>query len=314
MLEIGIHIERLLLEHDCVVVPEWGGFVLQSVSASYDEKEQVFVPRRKDVVFNATLRHNDGLLAESYMQMYKVDYRKAQLMIGEDVAKMKAALQEEKVLPIGALGSFSLGQEGQVVFHPGESVVLNAGSYGLEPFGFPRLQPKHYDENEDTVYIPISRRFVRTAIASAAAIALFLMVSTPVKDVEMSSYTASFVPMEMTVGGGLAAKPAEPVAATAEMPAAVETKSEKPAEMPLSKPVKKKMYHIVIGSFPTEDGASRFMAGVSREDCGNVNFIARDGKYRVYAEKFDNREEAESYLATLRSKEKYKDSWLFISR
>ncbi len=315
MLEIGIHIERLLLEHDCVVVPEWGGFVLQGVSASYDEKEHLFFPRRKEVVFNATLRHNDGLLAESYMRENKVDYRRAQLMVEEDVAKMKAALQEEKVLPLGALGAFSLGQEGQVVFHPGETVVLNAGSYGLEPFGFPRLQPKHYDEEEDTVYIPISRKFIRTAVASAAAIALFLLVSTPVRDVEMSSYTASFVPMEMTVGSVPAAKPAEMVDAAAEMSVAVaaEVKKETPREMPSAEPAKK-MYYIVIGSFPTESGARKFMAGVSREDYGNTNLIVRDGKYRVYAEKFDGREEAESCLASLRSKGKYKDAWLFISR
>lgn len=314
MLEIGIHIERLLLEHDCVVVPEWGGFVLQGVSASYDEREQLFVPRRKEIVFNATLRHNDGLLAESYMQMNKVDYRRAQLMIEEDVARMRAALQEEKVLPLGSLGAFSLGQEGQVVFHPGESVVLNAGSYGLEPFGFPRLQSV-YKEKDDTVYIPVSRRFIRTAVASAAAIALFLLVSTPVKDVEMSAYTASFVPMEMTGGSSPAAKPAVAAAVLDEAatPTAAQGEKMEPAVMPSPEPARK-MYHIVIGSFPTESGARKFMAGVSREDYGNTNIIARDGKYRVYAERFDGREEAESYLATLRSKGKYKDAWLFISR
>ncbi len=321
MLEIGIHIERLLLEHDCVVVPEWGGFVLHSVSASYDEKERVFIPRRKEVVFNATLRHNDGLLAESYMQKNKVDYRRAQLMIEEDVAKMRAALQEEKVLLLGALGSFSLGQEGQVVFHPGETVVFSAGSYGLEPFSFPRLQPKHYSEDEDTVYIPISRRFVRTAAVSAAAVALFLLVSTPVRDVETSAYTASFAPMEMTKGNDFAAKPTETVAEEAEMPVAevaevavvAEVKMEQPVEMPAPEPARK-MYHIVIGSFPTESGANKFMAGVSREDYGNADLIVRDGKYRVYADKFDNRKDAESYLASLRSRGQYNDAWLFISR
>ena len=68
-----------------------------------------------------------------------------------------------------------------------------------------------------------------------------------------------------------------------------------------------KMYHIVIASFPTEDQADKYIAGVVRK-------VVRDGKYRIYADKFDNREQAESYMATLRMNEKYKDAWLFISR
>ena len=120
MLRIITHIERLLLVHDCVIVPGFGGFVLQAVSAVYDEKEHLFNPQRKEIVFNVTLQHNDGLLSESYMQMYDVNYRKAQLMLEEDVADMKVVLQEDKKLSLGVLGSFSLGMEGQVIFHPGE--------------------------------------------------------------------------------------------------------------------------------------------------------------------------------------------------
>ena len=62
----------------------------------------MFSPQLKEIVFNITLEHNDGLLSESYMQMYGVNYRKAQLMLEEDVDDMKAALQEEKRLSLPA--------------------------------------------------------------------------------------------------------------------------------------------------------------------------------------------------------------------
>ena len=100
MLRIITHIERLLLVHDCVIVPKFGGFVLQTVSAVCNGEEHLFSPQRKEIVFNITLQHNDGLLSESYMQMYGVNYRKAQLMLEEDVDDMKAALQEEKSVSI----------------------------------------------------------------------------------------------------------------------------------------------------------------------------------------------------------------------
>ena len=85
----------------------------------------------------------------------------------------------------------------------------------------------------------------------------------------------------------------------------------------VSRPVvvqSKKMYHIVIASFPSESQADEFIAGVDRNECKHVSKVVRDGKYRIYADKFDNREAAESYMATLRSNPKYKDALLFISR
>ena len=76
----------------------------------------------------------------------------------------------------------------------------------------------------------------------------------------------------------------------------------------------KKMYYIVIASFPTEEQANEYISGVDRAQCKNVSKVVRDGKYRIYADKFDNRADAENYMATLRKIEKYKDTWLFISR
>lgn len=340
MLRIITHIERLLLVHDCVIVPGFGGFVLQAVSAVYDEKEHLFNPQRKEIVFNVTLQHNDGLLSESYMQMYDVNYRKAQLMLEEDVADMKVVLQEDKKLSLGVLGSFSLGMEGQVIFHPGESDAFSVGSYGLVSFNFPQLQPVLAEREEvalltrkrkkDILYIPVNRKLLRVAAASAAAVALFLLVSTPVKDVNQAAYTASFVPTEMVVKSAPGIKPAEEIASEETIaPEINEVKIErKVAAVAPSREVKRqkitpepaiakpnlKMYHIVIASFPTEDQADKYIAGVDRQECKHVSKVVRDGKYRIYADKFDNREQAESYMATLRMNEKYKDAWLFISR
>ena len=57
------HIERLLLVHDCVIIPGVGGFVLQTLSAKYQEKDHLFCPESKEIVFNPMLKHNDGLLS-----------------------------------------------------------------------------------------------------------------------------------------------------------------------------------------------------------------------------------------------------------
>ena len=93
MLRIITFIVRLLMMHDCVILPKFGGFVLQTLPATYQEEEHLFRPIRKEVMFNVTLQHTDGLLCESYMQTYGVDYRKAQLMLEEDIEALNVSLE-----------------------------------------------------------------------------------------------------------------------------------------------------------------------------------------------------------------------------
>lgn len=343
MLRIITHIERLLLVHDCVILPKFGGFVLQSIPSVFDGNEHLFRPSRKEIRFNVTLQHNDGLLGESYMKMYGINYRQAQLMLEEDIDDMKAALLQYKKLSLGVLGAFNVGKEGQLIFMPDNTDLFSIETYGLPPFHFPYLVSLQTEKEEtvfvpekngkkDVLYIPVSRKLLRTAIATAAAVALFLLVSTPVKDVNQAAYTASFVPSEMVAGKTAPIENSISEVIFTPVNEPVETLSDKEETAPSLSEVKKqeipvvaihekkelkinpKMYHIVIASFPTESQADEYIAGVDKTICKHASKVVRDGKYRIYADKFDNREQAETYMATLRSYPKYKDAWLFISR
>lgn len=383
--------------HDCIIIPKLGGFVLQNVPAVYRADEHAFRPMRKEVVFNTTLQHNDGLLSESYMQMYGVDYRKAQLMWEEDVEELKAVLQQEKNVSLGIVGSFETGAEGQLVFHPGEAHTFSVESYGLPLFELPTLDMLEIEEREEVALLVGKKKpretsrsvhwnFFRAAAATAAAIGLFLVVSTPVREVNPSAYTASFVPTEMVAYHTQAAESVLPSSASLpdmsasqekavtkeekatglsnapSLSTSVEKKSTAGKEKKIKTETKKdvtllakegkksslasnaspaasrkvsssgentgkgtgktaaaqtenkKMYHIVIASFPSESQANAYIAAIDRSECKHVSKVVRDGRYRIYADKFDNRKEAEAYMATLRKNVKYKDAWLFISR
>ena len=207
MLRIVGHIESLLLRNDCVIIPRFGGFVLREVPASFEETDALFCPPHKEISFNTNLRHTDGLLAESYMQVYDVDYGNASEMLERDVEALEKCLREEQCLDCGKIGSFRLGDEGQLIFTPGESALWNASFYGLETYHFPKLAPLPVEKPEmwvetrkpekDVIYIPVNRRLLRVVAGAAAACALFFLVSTPVKEVNPAAYTASFVPREM---------------------------------------------------------------------------------------------------------------------
>ncbi len=44
VIELERHIEILLLSNDCVIVPDFGGFMAHHVDAYYDEEETIFLP------------------------------------------------------------------------------------------------------------------------------------------------------------------------------------------------------------------------------------------------------------------------------
>ncbi|HEY9550751.1 MAG TPA: SPOR domain-containing protein, partial [Prevotella sp.] len=69
MLEIERHIEILLLNNDCVIIPGFGGFMAHHVEARFDEGDDVFLPPSRTVGFNPQLKLNDSLLAQSYIEV-----------------------------------------------------------------------------------------------------------------------------------------------------------------------------------------------------------------------------------------------------
>ena len=71
MIELAKHIEVLLLENDCVIVPGLGGFIAHRRQASFSERTGEFQPPLRTIGFNPQLVMNDGLLVQSYMQAYK---------------------------------------------------------------------------------------------------------------------------------------------------------------------------------------------------------------------------------------------------
>ena len=104
MIELAKHIEYLLLENDCVVIPSLGGFIAHYQPAHYEESEGIFLPPIRSIGFNPQLTMNDGLLVQSYMQAYHTDFPDATRKIEEVVEKMKDHLYAEGFFEIHNLG------------------------------------------------------------------------------------------------------------------------------------------------------------------------------------------------------------------
>lgn len=333
MMEIAIHIERLLLVNDCVIIPDFGGFVLQNCPAVYERDAHLFRPSCKEIIFNPTLRHDDGLIAGSYMQAYGMIFNRARVALKKDIEKLKAALDEQPEVSLEAIGSFRKEAGGAIVFQPAADCSrFSLASYGLAPFHLPPVpaakpveariehQPKPFHKSGHVFYLPINRTLVYIAGVSVAAVALSLMIATPVRDVNPASYTASFAPSEIVrkmmppgdtlpaVGKENAVAQEENVAETIVKPVAVIPVEQANGMNPV------KTYYVIIGSFNTESQAQTFIKELGASSCRNIGIIRRDKHVRVFADKYDNRKDAEDCISLLREDARFKNAWLFAGR
>ena len=134
VIELARHIEILLLSNDCVIVPGLGGFVAHHVDASYDESEQLFLPPLRSIGFNAKLKINDSLLAQSYVEAYDISYPDALIRIEEEVKELNQHLNTEGYYDLNGIGTLELNEEGSYVFKPCEAGILTPELYGLSSF------------------------------------------------------------------------------------------------------------------------------------------------------------------------------------
>jgi len=82
-MDIRVHIARLLEEHDCVILPGFGGFIGNYAPARIDPVSHSFIPPAKKILFNINLRQNDGLLYNRIVTDEGVSYADALILVNE---------------------------------------------------------------------------------------------------------------------------------------------------------------------------------------------------------------------------------------
>ncbi len=133
MMTIAKYINDLLYRYDCVIVPDFGGFVTNRIGAKIDNSTHTFYPPTKQITFNSLLKHNDGLLANYIASSENISFEKASTAISLSVIKWKNEIHTKSVL-IDNLGSLSLNEAKQIVFEPNTKVNYLTDSFGLASF------------------------------------------------------------------------------------------------------------------------------------------------------------------------------------
>ncbi len=133
MIDLNKHIECLLLDNDCVILPGLGGFVVHNEPAKLDEETDIIYPPFRSLGFNTQLTVNDGLLVQSLMQTFDTDYPTALQLLEEEINNIKKVLQDQGQWTFDNLGTLSLSDDGLYEFKPAsESGIASPLFYGLD--------------------------------------------------------------------------------------------------------------------------------------------------------------------------------------
>lgn len=124
------YINDLLYRYDCVIIPDFGGFVTNRKGSSLDKDSHTFYPPSKQITFNSHLKISDGLLANYISSSENISFEKASTAISLCVIKWQNEIQT-KPLEIGNIGVLTLNESGQIIFEPKTKVNYLSESFGL---------------------------------------------------------------------------------------------------------------------------------------------------------------------------------------
>lgn len=328
MNNIIVHIEYLVRRHDCVVIPKWGAFIAQYQGAYFDENNSTFFPPKRELSFNPSVCHNDGLLASSIARKNKISFEKAQRLVEQDIEAMKCQLEKDGEISLGRLGRFINQRDVSVIFEPSDH-LLRFDSFGNFPVKVSPVITRAKQEAENEVHAnkrqPVLRKgivkFSKIAAAVLLLIAVGVAVTIPNNNDGEHNY-ASVSPIVSSASKNEAAKQNDGNSyhKITEDIVYTDSSSQKTFEELIKEtdsflPVadsdvrfdKNDKYCLVIASLPTEALANKYITETNGAEMG---ILAKDGKYRVYVATGQTNQEALAQKNKSDLAAKYPDAWV----
>lgn len=303
MINLARHIEILLLEHDCVVIPGLGGFITNAEEARFLEQEWQMMPPYRTVRFNQALKTNDGLLVQSYMNIYDASYPAAQKQMQMDIDEMMDQLNLTGEYVMENIGTLRIDINHNISLETDESGINTPWFYGLSSFALepveaiekqreiataiqqtsvlPVTTAGNDEEKSKTVVVKFNRRWIDIAVSAAAAVMLFFLISyTSEPKATTDTLTASAVNISQQVTD------AEATAANGR-------------------------FSLVMASYTTKANGEEYIQRLAEEGFKEGRFFEKGKMTRVLYGHYATAEEADEALHELRNKNsEFNQAWV----
>lgn len=351
MIELERHIEILLLNNDCVIVPNLGGFVAHHREAYYDGNDQLFLPPLRTIGFNPKLHLNDSLLAQSYIEAYDISYPDAMNRIEEEVNELKQTLENEGSYELNDIGTLSLNEDGHYEFMPCEAGILTPSLYGLSSFDMecvestaeetaeivsmepqmtaeekpmiPAAVKQEEPEEKQPRTITIRVSTLRNAAAIAAAVLALFLITTPLGRDSKAGFSFSdfekswlyrIMPKEKTTTTTDAKlQPEQTVKqeTTTENAPAVSVQAPAIPQEVVAPAAPQHYWSIVLASKVSMKNAKAYVEQLTNDGYNLAEILVQKSGNRVIYGKYTTEKEAYAVLGKMRQQVPFHEAWVY---
>lgn len=300
------YIKELLYRYDCVIVPNFGGFVTNTTTTQL--VDGVFYPPTKKISFNAQLQHNDGLLANEVASILNISFEEAVAKISEVVTEWKTTLKVG-ALEINEVGTLVLNEEDQLVFKPESTTNFLTSSFGFSSVSYPVIE-----KEEKVIPLPTITSFDEEQITQDE--------QTTNKPFRITKYAAAAA---ILLAGAAAFQQFAPKSNLDTLVAEqnlVEEKIQKATfvigdklptiSLDITKENKETVF-IIAGAFQLEENAEKKIAELKQKGYSNAKIIGKNqwGLTQVSVASYSSKEAAKEAIETIRE-EASKDAWILV--
>jgi cell division septation protein DedD len=300
------YISELLFLHDCVILPNFGGFVGNPQSAKLNKITGILSPPSKNILFNKNLKTNDGLLITHVSNQEGISQSSAKNEVLAFTDRISKKLHLSKILRIEKIGLFTLGKEENIIF-----LQDSGNNYSLDAFGMKAIHNKtisRVNEVEENVIktiknIRIQNRDPKVFLKAAAVIIPLIALSylSISEQDRINNVYAQMATLNPFTTNEIAEKAIEPTPKKE-----IELiKSSKIIEIPIAEEVvapiikQQHTFYIIAGAFSKKRNATRLQAKLN--DLKYKSEILSKGRLlKVSYDSFNNREDAVLALNKIR--------------
>ena len=309
------YISELLFLHDCVILPDFGGFVGNLQSAKLNKTTGVLSPPSKQILFNASLKTNDGLLITHISNQEGITQEVAKNEVENYATKIIKKLTESKVLRLDKIGLLSLGREGNIIF-----LQDSISNYSLDSFGMKATYNKAIVRetiSEEKISSTIKniriqsnnpKVFLRAAAVIIPLIALsYISITQQDKINNVYTQMASLNPFENNLITEPMTEVIPEVKIEVQLTPILEAIEEEEEEVVPIITLQKTTYYIIAGAFAEKKNANKLLEKLKKWNY-NTKLVPGGSLLRVSYSSFTNKTEA--LIALHEIKQENSDAWL----
>lgn len=319
--QVLLHISYLLCHHDCVVVPGLGAFLNYRHGAWIDENTLDFHAPSVSVGFNPEIDYNDWMIADSISRRDGISREAAMKQINDEVKALRYQLETDREVSLGEIGLLRFNGGVTPEFLP--SVNVNDSYSGLstlhlndpeESSGSQSAGIDNVTDRRSSVlsgFIRVAACFV--AILMAATFFLHIPATDDNSDVHFAAIDSglSAYTLADALWGNTPPPAPELLIASHKVTAGTEISAKdivsqnnqvSVARLDVNDP-----YLVIVASFSSYSQAEKF---ISQHSGSNLEIVAADGNYRIFAASARSLSEAMASSESAELREHFPNAWV----